>query len=78
MLFCSKAQAGKINEATVSTETTTVDAGKITFGGGFRLPVRTTDADKIRLGGGFRLPVRTADTGAIRLGGGFRLPVRGA
>ncbi len=76
MLFCSKADAGKINDTTVNSDT--VDTGKIVLGGGFRLPVRTADAGAIRLGGGFRLPVRTADTGAIRLGGGFRLPVRGA
>jgi len=54
------------------------DAGRITLGGGFRLPAadRTADQARIRLGGGFRLPAgerRTTDLGKIRLGGGFRL-----
>jgi hypothetical protein len=78
MLFCSKAEAGKINNALAQGNVRTVDTGNIVLGGGFRLPDRTADTGAIRLGGGFRLPVRTTDTGAIRLGGGFRLPVRGA
>ena len=58
MLFCSKADAGKINDTTANFGT--ADTGKIVLGGGFRLPVRTADTGTIRLGGGFRLPVRGA------------------
>jgi uridylate kinase len=57
MLFCSKAEADKINNVPVQTNTRAVETGKIVLGGGFRLPVRTTDTGAIRLGGGFRLPV---------------------
>ncbi len=78
MLFCSKSEAGIINEAPVQAHIPVDVSGKIILGGGFRLPIQTVDTGAIRTGGGFRLPVRTADTGVIRMGGGFRLPVRGA
>jgi hypothetical protein len=48
MLFC---------EAVAAATANTTDAGKITLGGGYRLPVMT-DAGKITLGGGYRLPVQ--------------------
>jgi hypothetical protein len=60
MLFCSKSEAGSINNAPVQADIPTIDMGKIVLGGGFRLPVRTADTGAIRLGGGFRLPARGA------------------
>ena len=64
-----------ICEATAPTANT-AHAGKITLGGGYRLPAKT-ETSKITLGGGYRLPAR-AETSKIALGGGYRLPVRGA
>jgi hypothetical protein len=37
---------------------TSTSHGRITLGGGFRLPVAKPISPKITLGGGFRLPVK--------------------
>lgn len=54
----------------------TAHAGKITLGGGYRLPAKT-ETSKVTLGGGYRLPART-ETSKITVGGGYRLPIRRA
>jgi hypothetical protein len=64
-----------ICEATAPAATT-AHAGKITLGGGYRLPVKA-ETSNVTLGGGYRLPVK-AESSKVTLGGGYRLPVRRA
>jgi hypothetical protein len=78
MLFSAEIFTKKSSNLAKTAETGVNDAGNITLGGGYRLPVQPTASGKIILGGEYRQPTNTVDSCKIRLGGGYRLPLRDA